>query len=205
MEQGVNFKEINFDDYKDMQVPIGISNKHVHVSKADLATLFGEGYELTPKKDLSQPGQFACEETVDVVGPKGTLKKVRILGPVRPETQVELAQTDARSIGVNALLRESGKLEGTQGCKLVGPKGEVDLDNGCIVAHLHIHFHTDEAAKMGIKDKQMLNVLVRGQKDVVFCNVIARVGDKMKLDFHLDTDEANAALVQNGDYGIILG
>lgn len=188
-----------------MQVPVGISNKHVHVCQADLDVLFGEGHELTPIKDLSQPGQFACEEKVDVVGPKGTLKGVRILGPVRPETQVELAQTDARSIGVKALLRESGKLEGTEGCKLVGPKGEVDLASGCIVAHLHIHFHTDEAAKMGIKDKQILTVLVHGQKDVVFCDVIARVGDKMKLDFHMDTDEANAALVKNGDVAVILG
>ena len=183
-------KELNLEDFKDKQVPIGISNKHVHVSQADLETLFGEGYELTPIKDLSQPGQYAANEKVDVVGPKGTLKGVRILGPVRPETQVELAQTDARSIGVNALLRESGKLEGTE---------------GCIVAHLHIHFHTDEAAKMGIKDKQILTVMVHGQKDVVFCDVIARVGDKMKLDFHMDTDEANAALVKNGDVAVILG
>ena len=198
-------KELNLDDYKDMQVPVGISNKHVHVCQADLDVLFGEGHELTPIKDLSQPGQFACDEKVDVVGPKGTLKGVRILGPVRPETQVELAQTDARAIGVNALLRESGKLEGTEGCKLVGPKGEVELAAGCIVAHLHIHLHTDEAAKMGIKDKQVLTVLVHGQKDVVFCDVIARVGDKMKLDFHMDTDEANAALVKNGDVAVILG
>lgn len=198
-------KELNLDDYKDMQVPVGISNKHVHVCQADLDILFGEGHELTPIKDLSQPGQFACDEKVDVVGPKGTLKGVRILGPVRPETQVELAQTDARAIGVNALLRESGKLEGTEGCKLVGPKGEVELAAGCIVAHLHIHLHTDEAAKMGIKDKQVLTVLVHGKKDVVFCDVIARVGDKMKLDFHMDTDEANAALVKNGDVAVILG
>lgn len=205
MADYANLREINFDDYKDKQVPIGISNKHIHVCKEDLEKLFGEGYELTPKKDLSQPGQFACEETIDVVGPKGTLKKVRILGPIRPETQVELAQTDARAIGVNALLRESGKLEGTEGCKLVGPKGEVDLDEGAIVAHLHIHFHPDEAAAMGIKDKQVLTVLVRGEKDVVFCNVIARVGEKMKLDFHIDTDEANAALVKNGDTAIVLG
>ncbi len=197
-------REINFDDYKERQVPIGISNRHVHVSQADLEKLFGEGYELTPKKDLSQPGQFACEECVDVVGPKGTLAKVRILGPVRPETQVELAQTDARKIGVNAQLRESGVLDGTEGCKLVGPKGEIELEKGCIVAHLHIHFHTDEAAKMGIKDRQLLTVLVRGQKNVLFCDVIARVGDKMKLDFHLDTDEANAALVGPGAVGIIL-
>ena len=105
-----NLRELNFDDYADKQVPVGISNKHVHVSQADLEKLFGEGYELTSKKALSQPGQFAAEEKVDVVGPKGTLKGVRILGPVRPETQVELAQTDARAIGVNALLRESGKL-----------------------------------------------------------------------------------------------
>ena len=118
-------REINFDDYKERQVPIGISNRHVHVSQADLEKLFGEGYELTPKKDLSQPGQFACEECVDVVGPKGTIERVRILGPVRPETQVELAQTDARKIGVNAALRESGVLDGTEGCKLVGPKGEI--------------------------------------------------------------------------------
>lgn len=198
-------RELNFDDYADKQVPVGISNKHVHVSQADLEKLFGEGYELTSKKALSQPGQFAAEEKVDVVGPKGTLKGVRILGPVRPETQVELAQTDARAIGVNALLRESGKLEGTEGCKLVGPKGEVELDKGCIVAHLHIHFHTDEAAKMGIKDKQILTVMVRGQKNVVFADVIARVGDNMKLDFHIDTDEANAALVKNGDVAVILG
>ena len=196
-------REINFDDYKERQVPIGISNRHVHVSQADLEKLFGEGYELTPKKDLSQPGQFACEECVDVVGPKGTIERVRILGPVRPETQVELAQTDARKIGVNAALRESGVLDGTEGCKLVGPKGEIELEKGCIVAHLHIHFHTDEAAKMGIKD-QVLTVLVRGQKNVLFCDVIARVGDKMKLDFHLDTDEANAALVGPGAVGIIL-
>lgn len=197
-------REINFDDYKERQVPIGISNRHVHVSQTDLEKLFGEGYELTPKKDLSQPGQFACEECVDVVGPKGTIERVRILGPVRPETQVELAQTDARKIGVNAALRESGVLDGTEGCKLVGPKGEIELEKGCIVAHLHIHFHTDEAAKMGIKDHQVLTVLVRGQKNVLFCDVIARVGDKMKLDFHLDTDEANAALVGPGAVGIIL-
>ena len=197
-------RELNFDDYKERQVPIGISNRHVHVSQADLEKLFGEGYELTPKKDLSQPGQFACEECVDVVGPKGTIERVRILGPVRPETQVELAQTDARKIGVNAALRESGVLDGTEGCKLVGPKGEIELEKGCIVAHLHIHFHTDEAAKMGIKDHQVLTVLVRGQKNVLFCDVIARVGDKMKLDFHLDTDEANAALVGPGAVGIIL-
>ncbi len=196
-------REMNLDE-KENTIPIGISNRHVHVCQADLEKLFGENYQLTPTKDLSQPGQFACEETVTVVGPKGELAGIRILGPVRPETQVELAQTDARKIGIKAPLRESGDLDGTPGCKIIGPKGEIEIDKGCIVAHLHIHFHTDEAKAMGIADHQVLTVLVKGEKTVVFCDVIARVGDKMKLDFHLDTDEANAALVGNNCQGLIL-
>ncbi len=196
-------REMNLDE-KENTVPIGISNRHVHVSQEDLEKLFGEGYELTPIKDLSQPGQFACDEMVTVVGPKGELTGIRILGPVRPETQVELAQTDARKIGIKAPLRESADLEGTPGCKIIGPKGEIEIDKGCIVAHLHIHFHTDEAKEMGIKDHQVLTVLVKGEKTLVFCDVIARVGDKMKLDFHLDTDEANAALVNNCSQALIL-
>lgn len=197
-------KKIDTAQFKDRLVPIGISNKHVHVSRADLDILYGQGYQLTSIKDLTQPGQFASEETVTIVGPKGELEGVRILGPERKETQVELAQTDARKLGVKALLRDSGNLDGTSGCKLIGPKGTVELAKGAIVAHLHVHFHTDEAAVLGIKDHQMLSMLVRGEKDVVFCDVLARVGDKMKLDFHLDTDEANAAMVNNGDTAIIL-
>ncbi len=200
-----DLRNLNLENYKDKEVPIGISNRHIHLSQADLETLFGAGHELTAIKDLSQPGQYACDEVLDVVGPKGTINKVRVLGPVRPETQVELAQTDARKIGVKAALRESGVLDGSEGCKLVGPAGEVELAKGCIVAHLHIHFHTDEAAAMGIKDHQVLTVLVKGAKTVVFCDVIARVGDKMKLDFHLDTDEANAALVGKDAKAYILG
>ncbi len=196
-------REMNLEEQENC-VPIGISNRHVHVSQDDLEKLFGKGHELTPTKDLSQPGQFACEETVTVVGPKGELTGIRILGPVRPETQVELAQTDARKIGIKAPLRESADLNGTPGCKIIGPQGEIEIDKGCIVAHLHIHFHTDEAIKMGIKDHQVLTVLVKGEKTLVFCDVIARVGDKMKLDFHLDTDEANAALVSNNSKAIIL-
>lgn len=199
-----DIKTIDTTEFRDRLVPIGISNRHIHVSRADLDKLFGEGYQLTPIKDLTQPGQFACDEVVTVVGPKGELKGVRILGPERKETQVELAQTDARKLGVKASLRDSGNLDGTEGCKIIGPKGEVELPKGAIVAHLHIHFHTDEAAKLGVKDHQMLTVLVRGEKDVIFCDVLARVGDKMKLDFHMDTDEANAALVNNGDQAIIL-
>lgn len=196
-------KEIKVEGQR-KAVPIGISNRHVHVCQKDLEILFGKGHELTSVKDLSQPGQFACEETVTVVGPKGEISGIRILGPVRPETQVELAQTDARKIGIKAPLRESGDLDGTPGCKLIGPKGEIELDKGVIVAHLHIHFHTDEAKQLGIQDHQVLTVLVKGEKTLVFCDVIARVGDKMKLDFHIDTDEANAALVGNNCQALIL-
>ena len=198
-------KELNLDDYKDMQVPVGISNKHVHVCQADLDVLFGEGHELTPIKDLSQPGQFACDEKVDVVGPKGTLKGVRILGPVRPETQVELAQTDARAIGVNALLRESGKLEGTQGCKLVGPKGEVEINEGVIVAKRHIHMTTADAAEFGLADKQVVSVKIDSpERSLVFGDVVVRVNDSFALAMHIDTDEANAVLAGGNAMGEII-
>ena len=127
------------------KVEIGISNKHLHLCKEDVEKLFGEGHELTPTKDLVQPGQFACEEKVDIVGPKKTLAGVRVLGPERPETQVELAMTDARTIGISAPIRESGKLEGTPGCKLVGPCGEVELEKGVIVALRHVHLSPEQA------------------------------------------------------------
>ena len=143
-------------------VLIETSARHVHVSQEDLETLFGKGYELTPKKDLSQPGQFACEERVTVVGPKRELKGVSILGPVRPETQVEISLTDARSIGVNALIRESGDTEGTNGCKLVGPAGEVELDHGVICAKRHIHMTPADAEKYGLENKQIVSVKASG-------------------------------------------
>lgn len=175
------------------KVNIGLSNKHLHLSQADLETLFGADHQLTPKKDLVQPGQFAAEETVDIVGPKKTLKGVRVLGPVRSETQVELALTDARSIGIKAPIRESGKLEGTPGCKLVGPCGEVDLDHGVIAALRHVHLNDEQAAEAGVKDGDWVSIKIEGERGLVFDNVLVRAGAKHEKEVHLDTDEGNAA------------
>lgn len=176
------------------EVQIGISNKHIHLKREDIDILFGEGYELTPMKDLVQPGQYACEEKVDVVGPKGTLKGIRILGPARPESQIELAMTDARGIGIKAPIRESGKLEGSAGCKLVGPKGEVELDYGVIVAWRHIHLSPEQAEEAGVKDKDIVSIeIVDGERPTVFNNVLVRAGEGHFSECHIDTDEANAA------------
>lgn len=171
-----------------------ISARHVHLSKEHLAVLFGEGYQLTNKKDLSQPGQFACEERVTVVGPKRELKNVSILGPVRPESQVELSMTDARSIGVSAPVRESGDLDGSAACKLIGPCGEVELQQGVIIAKRHIHMTPEDAEKYGMQDKQIVRVSVKSaERSLVFEDVVCRVSPKYALAMHLDTDEANAA------------
>lgn len=175
------------------KVKIGLSNKHVHLSQADLEVLFGEGHTLTPKKDLVQPGQFAAEETVDIVGPKKTLNGIRVLGPVRPETQVELSLTDARTIGVKAPIKESGKLEGTPGCKLVGPCGEVELDHGVIAALRHVHLNDEQAAEAGVKDGDWVSIKIDGERGVIFDQVLVRAGAKHEKEVHLDTDEGNAA------------
>ena len=182
------------------QVLVETSARHIHLSQADLETLFGAGYELTPKKDLSQPGQFACEERVTVVGPKKELPGVSILGPVRPETQVELSLTDARSIGLSAPVRESGDVAGSSGCKLVGPKGEVELAQGVIAAKRHIHMTPEDAAEFGVKDTQVVQVRVPSSigRTTIFDDVVVRVSPKYALAMHIDTDESNAAGVAPG-------
>lgn len=182
------------------QVLVETSARHIHLSQADLETLFGAGYELTPKKDLSQPGQFACEERVTVVGPKKELAGVSILGPVRPETQVELSLTDARSIGLSAPVRESGDVAGSAGCKLVGPKGEVEIAEGVIAAKRHIHMTPEDAAEFGVKDTQVVQVRVPSSigRTTIFDDVVVRVSPKYALAMHIDTDESNAAGVAPG-------
>ncbi|MBQ5717100.1 MAG: phosphate propanoyltransferase [Clostridia bacterium] len=182
------------------QVLVETSARHIHLSQADLETLFGAGYELTPKKDLSQPGQFACEERVTVVGPKKELAGVSILGPVRPETQVELSLTDARSIGLSAPVRESGDVAGSSGCKLVGPKGEVELAQGVIAAKRHIHMTPEDAEQFGVKDTQVVQVRVPSSigRTTIFDDVVVRVSPKYALAMHIDTDESNAAGVAPG-------
>ena len=181
------------------------SARHVHVSKKDLEILFGEGYELHVKKMLSQPGQYACEERVDVVGPKKTLTGVSILGPVRPATQVEISLTDARSIGVSAPIRESGDTAGSGACKLVGPCGEVELAQGVIAAKRHIHMTPADAAEMDVKDKDVVCVKVETDgRNTIFGDVVVRVNENFALAMHIDTDESNAAACGRNQMGEIV-
>ncbi len=182
------------------RVVLGISNKHIHLCQEDIETLFGKGYELTNMKDLKQPGQFAAKETVKVIGPKGSFDKVRILGPARPESQIEVSLTDARSLGIKAPVCESGRLEGTPGITLEGPCGTVTLTKGVMVALRHIHMPPDIADQLGIKDKDWVCVETCGTRKTIFCNVLARVSDQFDYEMHLDTDEANAAGLNNDDY-----
>lgn len=175
---------------------VEISARHVHVTKETLETLFGAGYELTPKKDLSQPGQFACEERVTVVGPKKEIAGVSILGPCRSADQVELSATDARSIGVKAPIRESGDVAGSGACKLVGPCGEVELSEGVIVAKRHIHMTPEDADILGVKDAEIVNVKVTTDgRSLIYGDTVVRVSPKYALAMHVDTDEANAAAI----------
>ena len=186
-------------------VLVETSARHVHVSRRVLNILFGEGYELTHKKDLSQPGQFACEERVQVIGPKSSFPAVSILGPVRPETQVELSAGDARAIGVKAPIRESGDLKGSAGCKIVGPKGEVELNDGVIIAKRHIHATPEDAEKYGLADKQIVSVKVdTPERSLIFGDVVVRVSKNYALAMHIDTDESNAAGCVPGLMGEIL-
>ena len=184
------------------KVIVETSARHIHVSKEALEALFGAGYELTKKKELSQPGQYACEEKLVVVGPKGSLK-ASILGPVRPATQVEISLTDARSIGCVAPIRESGNIAGSAPCKLVNPENgaEVELTEGVIVAKRHIHLTPEAAAEMGVEDKQIVNVKINSERTTVFGDVVVRVSPKFAPAMHIDTDEANAACAFGTVYG----
>ena len=182
-----------------MKLPIALSNKHVHLSQADIDVLFGAGHKLVEFKPLSQPGQYACEEKIDLVGPKGTIKGVRVLGPARPNTQVEISLSDGFALGVKAPIRESGDVEGTPGVKLVGPAGEVELTEGVIVASRHIHMSLEDAAKFGVEDKQIVKVRTFGPRSVVFENVLVRANANFALEMHVDVEEGNAAAVRNGE------
>ncbi|MDD3156934.1 phosphate propanoyltransferase [Anaeromusa sp.] len=181
-------------------VTAGISARHVHVTREHLDILYGAGYELTNKKDLAQPGQFASNETIDVVTEKSAFKNVRILGPIRSKSQVEVSMSDAMKLGLkNIPVRDSGDLVGTPGAKLVGPKGEVQLTEGVIVAGRHIHMNPAEAAEFGVKDKDLVKVRCGGNRGLIFENVLIRVNKDYALEMHVDTDEGNAALCKNGD------
>ena len=187
------------------KVLVETSARHVHLTEEAIAILYGEGAKLTPKKDLSQPGQFACVERVDVVGPKRTLSGVSILGPCRSADQVEISLTAARSIGLTVPVRESGDLAGTPGCKLVGPCGEVEIKEGVIAAKRHIHTTPEDAAAMGLEDKQIVSLKVENaDRTTIFGDVVVRVSPKYATYAHFDTDEANAAAMTGVVYGEII-
>ena len=187
------------------KVLVETSARHVHLSRADLDVLFGKGYELTVKKDLSQPGQYACEERVTVVGPKKAIERVGILGPVRPASQVEVSFTDARTLGISAPVKESGDIAGTPGCKLVGPCGEVEIANGVIVAKRHIHFTPAEAEAAGVSDKEIVSVKVESDgRTTIFGDVVVRVNPNFSAAMHIDTDESKASAAFGLVYGEII-
>lgn len=188
-----------------LKIPVGVSNRHVHVSEKDMVTLFGSGNGLTKFKDLAQPGQYAAEEKVDIVGPKGSIDGVRVLGPTRGQTQIEISRTDSFRLGLKPPVRDSGDLQGSEPITLKGPQGSVELREGVIIAQRHIHITPELAEKYGLKDKQMVAVTCDGPRALTFGNVLVRVSDKFSLEFHVDVDEANAAFLNNGDEVTFLG
>lgn len=180
-------------------IPVSISARHLHLKKEDLEVLFGVGHELTKVKDISQPGQYAAEEKVALQGPRGIIDNVRVLGPLRKETQVEVSATDARVLGINPVVRDSGSINGTPGIILIGPKGSVAMEKGCIVAKRHIHMTPRDAAAFNVKDSEVVSVVVNTERGGVFDKVLIRVNENYALDMHIDVDEANAFLINNGD------
>lgn len=187
------------------RIPVGISGRHLHLTQAHLEVLFGQGYQLTKMKDLSQPGQYAAEEKVDVYSPAGKLiAGVRILGPVRPASQVEISRSDAIRGKFIAPVRSSGDVKGSGPCKLVGPKGEVELSEGVIVADRHIHFSLEDAAEYGVKDGDKVSIFIDNSKGGLLNNVLCRVSPKFALDCHLDTDDGAAFELNTGDTCILV-
>lgn len=186
-----------------MKVNIGVSARHIHVTKEDVKELFGEGYVLNKKNDLSQPGMYACEETVIIKGPKGTFENVRIVGPERSKTQVEVSKTDMFKLGVDAPIRNSGDLDGASLVTIIGPKGSIER-NAVIVAQRHIHATLEEAKAYGFENKKNISIKIDGLRGGVLENVSVRISEDFKLEVHLDTDEANALSVKNGDMGELI-
>lgn len=182
------------------EIPVGISNRHIHLNKEDLETLFGKGYELTPIKDLSQPGQYACKETLTLVGPSmRSIENVRVLGPLRKKSQVEISVTDSFVLKVKPPVRESGKTEGSAPVTIIGPRGIVSLKEGCIIANRHIHMSPDDAARFGVKDGDYIDVdAFSGTKRTRWFDVQIRVNEAFRLEMHVDTDDANAVGFKNG-------
>ena len=192
--------EINItSDKKSDGIPIGVSNRHIHLSRSDLETLFGSGYELTPIKELSQPGQYACKEQLTIIGPSmRPIENVRVLGPVRKASQVEISMTDSYVLKVKPPVRESGNIKDSAPIRIVGPKGVVELSEGCIIANRHIHMSPDEAKVFGLSDGDYVNIDVNGKRKTRWYDVQVRVHKDFRLEMHVDTDDANSAGIGNG-------
>jgi len=188
----------------DNRISIGVSNRHIHLSQGDLFALFGENYVLRIQKELSQPGQFAAQETVTLAGPKGTLEKVRILGPVRKSTQAEISATDCYKLGIKPVIRDSGQHEGTPGLKIVGPQGTVELESGVMVASRHIHLNLEQATEWSVKDGDRVRVQIQSKRPMILEDVLVRVNEHYQKEMHLDLDEANAALVDGKTHGVLM-
>ena len=182
------------------KIPVAISNRHVHLSQDDMNKLFGANHQFKVFKNLSQPGQFAYEEKVTLVGPKGVLENVRILGPGRKETQVEISVADGIKLGVKAPIRDSGELAHSASLTLVGPLGSTTLPQGTIIAARHIHMHPEDATRFGVKNRERINVKAPGARGLVYNEMLVRVSDNYKLEMHIDIDEANAAFLRNSDF-----
>jgi putative phosphotransacetylase len=188
-----------------MEIIVEVSARHIHLSEEDFYVLFGENASLTIKKQLSQPGQFACLERVDITGPKGTINGVSVLGPFRKNTQLELSITDSRKIGIAPFIRESNDLERSPGCKITGPVGEIEISQGVIVAKRHIHMSPQIAEEQGIKNGQIVSVKINsGERSLIFGETVARISEEYSPAFHVDTDEANAAGINGETNGTII-
>ncbi len=188
---------------EDLPIPVEISAHHVHLSQADVEALFGPGHQLTPKSELSQPGQFACEEQVHLVGPKGRIAKVRVLGPTRKETQVEIAMTEQFKLGIQPPIRQSGDLAGTPGITLEGPYGSTTIERGVVCAQRHIHMTPEDAMRFHVRDNYVVRVRIEGERQLIFGDVVVRVNPAFRLAMHIDTDEGNAGNIQTGMLGYI--
>jgi len=184
-------------------IPVGISNRHIHLSQADLETLFGAGYQLTKMKDLSQPMQYACKETLIIAGPKGAIERVRILGPARRESQVEILQADCFKLGITAPVRLSGDLQGTPGITLIGPKGSILLSKGLVIAQRHIHMTLEDAKNLCVTDGEQVTIQIDGIRGGTYSNVVIRANNTSALEFHIDTEEANAMQLANSKITIV--
>jgi len=195
---------MNNDKRAQKPVIANSSNRHIHLCHEDMENLFGKGYKLNKLKDLIQPGEHACAETVKISGPRGEIDKVRILGPLRKFTQVEISVGDAVKLGLKAPVRGSGDIAGSSPVKITGSAGVADLQEGCIVAKRHVHMTPADAAFFGLKDNELIRIKCGGERGLIFDNVVARVSDKMLLECHIDIEEANAAGLKNGDMIVIL-